>query len=743
MDLLKDLNPQQIKAVQAGNGPVLVLAGPGSGKTRVLTHRIGYLIGTQGVRPHSILAVTFTNKAAREIDRRVRNLIPHDLQGIMMGTFHSVCARILRREADHLPITANFVIYDDDDQLTVVKRSIRELNIDEKIYKPNSILNSISLLKNDMIRPEEVIVKGYRDSIVQKVFQRYEEVLISNNAVDFDDLLLYTARLLESTAEVRDRYSRRFEHILVDEFQDTNIAQYTLLRYMASANKNIYVVGDEDQSIYRWRGADYHNVERFVTDFPGTTKILLEQNYRSTQTVLDAARAVIDRNRHRTPKKLFTERGSGDKIKLFVARDDRQEAEYVTQKIAELIKNRRFKASDCAIMYRTNAQSRLLEEAFIKAEMPYRLVGAQRFYGRREVKDVIGYLRLVHNPVDEVSLGRVINVPLRQIGDKTVQGLLEYAHQIGMPAGMVLVDLPKGTDSKHWVYMPKSGAARLADFGSRLQEWLELKQTVPISDLLLKILDDIRYREFIEDESEEGMDRWGNVEEVLRLAYEFNERGLDAFLESLALVGDQDTIPDNPEGGTTPNNDSVTMLTLHASKGLEFGAVFIFGVDEKTLPHSRSLDDEEELQEERRLFYVGMTRAKDQLHLSRAEFRGGYGGMDVTDPSRFLSDIPKDLLQIQSQSPRSYTSSRNSNGGWSDPKERSGSYLWQTQPDAKTAKLTEMKYSANMRVSHPNWGEGWILESKIMDGDEVVDVSFDSVGLKRLLASLAGLTSDR
>jgi DNA helicase-2/ATP-dependent DNA helicase PcrA len=730
MDLLKDLNPQQVKAVTVGSGPVLVLAGPGSGKTRVLTHRMAYLIGAMGVRPYNILAVTFTNKAAREIDKRVRNLIPHDLQGIMMGTFHSVCARILRREAEFLPINANYVIYDDDDQSSVVKRSIRELNIDEKIYKPSNILNAISLLKNDMILPENVPVKGYKDSIVQKVYERYQQVLVSNNAVDFDDLLIYTARLLEEKMEVRERYSRRFEHILVDEFQDTNIAQYTLLRYLAYVNKNIYVVGDEDQSIYRWRGADYHNVERFVSDFPGTTKILLEQNYRSTQTVLNAARAVIDRNRHRTPKKLFTERGTGDKIKLFVARDDRQEAEYITQKIAELINSRRFKSSDCAIMYRTNAQSRLLEEAFIKAGMPYRLVGAQRFYGRREVKDVIAYLRLVHNPADEVSLARVINVPQRQIGDKTLQGLMDYAHQIGISAGIVLMDLPKGTDSLHWNSLPKGGVNRLADFGSRMLDWLELKQTATISELLQKILNDIEYRTYIEDESEEGQDRWGNVEEVLRLAFEFEERGLDAFLESLALVGDQDTLPDVP--------DAVTMLTLHAAKGLEFGAVFIFGVDEKVLPHSRSLDDEEELQEERRLFYVGMTRAKDQLYLSRAEFRGGYGGMDVTEPSRFLADIPKDLLKIEAQSPRTYSYSRNGDNDYGSRSEQSSAYLWKSS--STPVKQPELRYKANMRVSHSNWGEGWVLESKIMDGDEVVDVSFDSVGLKRLLAALAGLT---
>ncbi|MBA4419632.1 MAG: hypothetical protein C0391_00615 [Anaerolinea sp.] len=731
MDLLKDLNPQQVKAVTTGTGPVLVLAGPGSGKTRVLTHRMAYLISVMGIRPYNILTVTFTNKAAREIDKRVRNLIPNDLQGILMGTFHSVCARILRYEAAHLPITANYVIYDDDDQLSVVKRSVRELNIDEKLYKPSSILNAISLLKNDMIRPEQMTIKSYKDGVVQKVFDRYQQVLISNNAVDFDDLLLYTARLLEEAPEVREKYARRFEHILVDEFQDTNIAQYTLLRHLAGENHNIYVVGDEDQSIYRWRGADYHNVERFEADFPGTTKILLEQNYRSTQTVLDAARAVIDRNRHRTPKALFTERGSGEKVHLYVARDDRQESEYICQKAAELINKLRFKAGEIAIMYRTNAQSRLLEEAFIKAAMKYKLVGAQRFYGRREVKDVIAYLRLVHNPSDEVSLARVINVPQRKIGDTTLQALMEYAHQLGVNAGTILLDLVQGPASAHWQYMSKGGVNRLADFGSRLQEWLELKGTLTITSLLQKMLEDVEYRQYIEDETEEGQDRWGNVEEVLRLAYEYEQQGMDAFLESLALVGDQDTIPDAPE--------AVTMLTLHAAKGLEFGAVFIYGVDEKVLPHSRSLDDPEELEEERRLFYVGITRAKDQLYLSRAEFRGGYGGMDTTDPSRFLEDIPRDLLKVEGQH-RSYSSNGYGSYSRSNRQEKQEQYIWKSPPNTVPLKQPELRYKANTRVSHPSWGEGWVLESRIMDGDEVVDVSFDSIGLKRLLANLAGLT---
>ena len=400
--------------------------------------------------------------------------------------------------------------------------------------------------------------------------------------------------------------------------------------------------------------------------------------------------------------------------------------------VAELVNSRRFSAGQIAIMYRTNAQSRLLEEAFIKAGMKYKLIGAQRFYGRREVKDVIAYMRLVHNPADEVSLERIINVPQRKIGDTTLNGLLEYAHSLGVPAGTILLDLPRGQQSPHWQNLPRGGVARLADFGSLLQSWLEIKPSATISVLMQKVLDDTNYRDYIEEDSEEGQDRWENVEEVLRLAYEYEEQGLEGFLEAMALVGDQDTMPDAPE--------AVTMLTLHAAKGLEFGAVFIYGVDEKVLPHSRSLDDEEELEEERRLFYVGITRARDQLYITRAEFRGGYGGYDTAEPSRFLADIPDHSIAREGKSTR-YSSPEYSSYGRAARREQQEQTIWRTpsQP-AQPVKVPEMKFKENMRVSHPDYGEGWVFKSTMDGRDEVVDVSFDSGVTKKLLASLANLT---
>jgi DNA helicase-2/ATP-dependent DNA helicase PcrA len=419
MDFLDQLNPQQKKAVTAGNGPVLVLAGPGSGKTRVLTQRVAYLIAQEGVRPYRILAVTFTNKAAREMQTRVEKLLGKDAtQGMLLGTFHSICARLLRREAESLPLGSNFVIFDTDDQQRIVKGIIRELNLNEKLYRPASVHASISNAKNELIRADDYPATTYRDEVVKRVYAEYQKRLVASNAVDFDDLLLYTARLLEDNPVVREKYARRFEHVLVDEFQDTNLAQYTLVKHLSSAHRNIFVVGDPDQSIYAWRGADWRNVQRFEQDFPDAQVILLEQNYRSRQTILDAAMGVINRAPNRKRKQLFSERGAGERIYYYEAPDDYGEASFVVDSIAGLVASHDFEPGDCAVMYRTNAQSRLLEEAFLQARLPYRLVGAQRFYGRREVKDIIAFLRLVHNPADEASLDRVINVPPRGLGEK-------------------------------------------------------------------------------------------------------------------------------------------------------------------------------------------------------------------------------------------------------------------------------------------------------------------------------------
>ena len=411
MDLTAGMNPQQQQAMTAGTGPIQVLAGPGSGKTRVLTHRIAYLISHLGVRPYNILAVTFTNKAAKEMQARVDELLSGSARGLSLGTFHGICARILRREAAYLPFEQNYVIFDDDDQRGLVKQVIKEMDLDEKRFRPHTIHGKISRAKNELVLPDEYPVNSYLDEVVQRIFTRYQELLLTSNALDFDDLLLWTAYLMENHPAVREQYARRYEHILVDEFQDTNQAQYQMLRHLGSFHRNLFVVGDGDQSIYRWRGADYRNMMRFETDYPDHVKILLEQNYRSTQNILDAAMAVIGPNPHRTHKELFTSKGGGQKIVLHEAFNGREEGGWVVNKIAELVMSDNIEPGNCAIMYRTNAQSRLVEEAFLQANLPYKLVGAQRFYGRREVKDIIAYLRLVHNPQDEASLSRVINTP--------------------------------------------------------------------------------------------------------------------------------------------------------------------------------------------------------------------------------------------------------------------------------------------------------------------------------------------
>ena len=719
MDFLDKLNQQQRAAVTAGNGPVLVIAGPGSGKTRVLTQRIAYLIAEEGIRPWQILAVTFTNKAAKEMQERVQKLLSAQAtEGIMLGTFHSICARILRREAERLPIQSNFVIFDSDDQERIVKNVIRELNINEKLYRPASVHAAISRAKNELIDADNYPITNYRDEVVKRVYAEYQKRLIASNAVDFDDILLYTARLLTENPSVRDKYAQRFRHVLVDEFQDTNLAQYALVKELASHHKNIFCVGDPDQSIYAWRGADWRNVQRFEQDFPDAQVILLEQNYRSRQNILDAAMGVINRAKHRRRKQLFTDRGAGEKIFFYEAPDDYAEASFVVDTIAQLVASRQFEPGDCAVMYRTNAMSRLIEEAFLQARLPYRLVGAQRFYGRREVKDIIAFLRLVHNPADEASLDRVINVPPRGIGDKTLTTLHLIARQNGLQPGEVLLDLARGAASPYWSSFTGRAALSLADFGGMLADWRVAAQSLTIPELFDRIVRDLNYKEYIDDNSEEGEDRWENVLELKRLAEEYATRTLDEFLENIALISDQDTITE----GNVP-----TLLTLHAAKGLEFGAVFIIGLDDGILPHSRSFDEPEQMEEERRLFYVGITRAKDRLYLLRAIQRGGRNSFEETYPSRFLDDIPADLLVGKTRTGRGLKGSA--------PETHWRSHRTHDKP----APIRDSLYRPGTRVRHPAWGEGIVLDSRIQDDDEIVDVVFDSVGIKRLSAALANL----
>ncbi len=729
MEFLKKLNAQQKSAVTAADGPVLVVAGPGSGKTRVLTQRIAYLIASEGIRPWQILAVTFTNKAAKEMDQRVKAMLNEQAtEGMMLGTFHSICARILRREADHLPLESNFVIYDSDDQERIVKAIIRELNLNEKLYRPASVHASISRAKNELIGAEDYPINTYRDEVVKRVYVEYQKRLISMNAVDFDDLLVYTARLLEDVPAVRDRYAQRFRHVLVDEFQDTNLAQYALVKHLASHHKNIFCVGDPDQSVYAWRGADYRNIKRFEQDFPDAQVVLLEQNYRSHQNILDAATSVIDRARNRHKKRLFSDRGPGEKIFFYEARDDYGEASFVVDTIAQLVASRQFEPGDCAVMYRTNAMSRLLEEAFLQARLPYKLVGAQRFYGRREVKDVIAFIRLIHNLADEASLDRIINVPPRGIGEKTLTTLHLTARQNNTSPGAILLDLARGSDSPFYKSFTGRAALPLADFGGMLATWRAMAATATPAELFEKIVKDINYKEYIvEDDSDESKDRWENVQELKRLALEYSTRTLDEFLENIALVADQDTITDM---------NAPTLLTLHAAKGLEFGAVFIVGLDDGIIPHSRSFDEPEQMEEERRLFYVGITRAKDKLYLLRAIQRGGRGMSEETYPSRFLEDLPAELLVGKTRTGKPTTS----RGLYGRPDTSASDTRWALPTPPKPAPVQTSTYKAGTRVRHGLWGEGIVLDSKLQDGDEIVDVVFESVGIKRLAASLAKLT---
>lgn len=724
MDFVSGLNPQQQQAVVADTGPVLVLAGPGSGKTRVLTHRIAYLISVMGIHPYNIMAVTFTNKAASEMVERINGLIGEQNQGLTIGTFHAICARNLRRESAYLPFESNFVIYDADDQISLVKHSLRELNIDEKRYRPQSVHAAISRAKNELLLPDDYPVNSYQDEVVHRVYKQYQYSLLNNNALDFDDLLLWMAFLLGENPSVRERYARRYEHILVDEFQDTNIAQYILIKHLASFHKNLFVVGDADQSIYRWRGADYRNVLRFEEDFPDRQLILLEQNYRSTQSILDVAMSVINRNPYRTPKQLFTDRGAGKMVSLKMLYDDRFEADYVLETITSLVVRGQAGPGDFAVMYRTNAQSRILEEAFLSAGLPYKLVGAQRFYGRREIKDIIAYLRLIHNPEDELSLTRIINVPRRSIGDKTILSLRTRAQRDGLTPGVVLIELGRDGDSKYHTAFQGRFDLILTNFGRLLVDWLTTKDSLSPLSMMDRVIEDIDYRKYIDDGTEEGRERWDNVMELRRLAMEFSEPGLDSFLERVALVSDQDTLRNNI--------DAPTLLTLHAAKGLEFPNVFIVGLNDGILPHSRSFDDPEGMMEERRLMYVGITRAKDQLYLVLSQTRSSYGYPEPLDPSRFLADIPPDMLDGLGRS--NQIRAMDSAKAFQDRQ-------WYPSSGARSTRSQDKmnQFHPGMRVFHPSWGEGMVLNSKLENDDEIVDVFFEEVGLKRVVASIAGL----
>ncbi|GBD10059.1 ATP-dependent DNA helicase PcrA [Candidatus Thermoflexus japonica] len=718
---LKDLNPSQQAAVTAPDGPILVLAGPGSGKTRVLTYRIAYLLTVRRVSPFHILAVTFTNKAAEEMRSRLEAMFGERAAELTLGTFHAICARFLRREASLLGLNPQFVIYDEEDQLEAIRQALRDLNLDERRYRPGALRAAISRAKNEFIRPDDYPVRTYFDEIVARVYSRYEERLRAADALDFDDLLLRAVELFENHPEALARYQDRYRHILVDEFQDTNTVQVFLLRQLASRHRNLFCVGDEDQSIYGWRGADFRNVIRFREHFPDARIIVLEENYRSTRTILEAAQSVIRFNTERyNEKRLVAARGPGSPIAVYEAFDEEDEADFVVRRIQELIETRGVRPQEIAVMYRTNAQSRALEEAFVRAGLPYRLVGGVRFYQRREIKDLLAYLRLVLNPHDDLSLVRVLNVPPRGIGPATLAKLTALAQRQKISLFTAIEQATGGTAG---LSLSQKIRHALADLIGQIRAWQAVRERMGVAELLRRIIDEVGYAEYLESleevDREIGGRRWDNVLELLRVAASYRpgdfEDPLAAFLGEAALISDVDTLRDDV--------DAPILLTLHAAKGLEFEVVFITGLEEGLLPHSRSIDEPAALEEERRLFYVGMTRAKDLLFLTYAFRRYD----EIRTPSRFLREIPRELWSAVPghRTPRVPPSRR----------DRKTEALRET-PVAPPARL---RFRPGTRVQHPRFGEGLVLESRWVGSDEEVVVMFEEAGLKRLLAGFANL----
>jgi DNA helicase-2/ATP-dependent DNA helicase PcrA len=757
--ILAGLNDRQREAVLAVDGPVLILAGPGSGKTRVITHRIAYLIRHYGIPPYQVMAVTFTNKAAREMRDRLDGLIGREVEQVTVGTFHATCARILRRDGEAIGLDRRFVIYDDDDQLKLIKQILANLELDDRAYHPRVIQNRISRAKAELLDPR--VLKGRADThfedMVGHVYDRYQQALWDNKALDFDDLISTTVQLFRERPEVLERYQRRYQYILVDEFQDTNTAQYALVRTLAAAHRNLCVVGDEDQGIYKWRSADIRNLGNFREDFPEGRLILLEQNYRSTKTILEAAQQVIRGNLGRQEKTLWTENARGVPIVLWESYNEDDEAEKVVREVERLIRQGEISPRNTAVMYRTNAQSRPLEEAFARARIPHRLVGGQRFYERREIKDLIAYLRVLHNPDDNVSLGRIINVPPRRIGAKSLNDLAAWARlqRLTIYQAIALFDPEVGAEVP-----PPVGAAALKALLEfrRLIEGLRAElEAVNLRDLLDTVLDRSGYAGFIRDGSDEGADRWENVLELRQKTLDFANApagiALESFLEEVSLIQDTDTLD--------ADADAVTLITLHAAKGLEFPVVFIVGMEEGVLPHSRSLDEPGELEEERRLAYVGMTRAKHRLYLVHASRRGSYGqGSMPSVASRFLKDIPEHLLDDRRPArptraldleetpvrvldfPRRATPVRSAATGMAGPRpvislEAAREARSPERPQSP-APAGEPPAPDGARVYHRIFGTGTVIRSTPARGDFEVIVAFEPPhGVKKLMWGLA------
>jgi DNA helicase-2/ATP-dependent DNA helicase PcrA len=756
MTFLDALNPEQREAVLHTEGPLLILAGAGSGKTRVITYRIAYLIGNGHAAADQVLAVTFTNKAAGEMRERVEALLGNDTNGVWLSTFHSLCARLLRREAPHVGLSRDFVIYDSSDQVAVVKQVEKELGIDDKLVPPRLALARISQAKNRMEGPDALrSAWNLRDEQIAKIYERYLAALKDANALDFDDLLLKTVELFEASQTVRDRYARKFKYVMVDEYQDTNRPQYLLIRRLAEIHRNVAVVGDPDQSIYKWRGADLRNILDFETDFGEATIVRLEQNYRSTQIILDAATAVIQQNRNRKDKRLWTDRKGGEKIVYFRGGDELEEADFIVRSI----KSARAEDVDTtmAVLYRTNAQSRALEDQLMRESVPYKIIGGVRFYERKEIKDALAFLKLIINPHDDVSLRRVINVPARGIGKGVMDSLqaIDPAQIVADAPPLLAAGLAEVTSARSlWARLiyavddAKLGGravASLRGFRDLIAGLADAARTDTVSIAIGKMLDRSGYlNDLREENTEEANERIENLMELVSAARDYESREQDAslggFVDRLSLLSEADE-----ESGS--RNAKVWLMTMHAAKGLEFPVVFIAGMEEGLFPHSRSSEDEDEIEEERRLFYVGMTRAERRLFLTSAARRRVFGEYQSTEPSRFIDEVPAPLLQRIAPALTSAYQGNFAHAHYefrTNPYGRGGRGARFREDQEKYSYEDEDQSAAmglrpGMRVRHPQFGVGTVLAVEEHTDDYKITVRFNSVGQKKLLARFAKL----
>lgn len=707
--LTDNLNPEQARAVQTTEGPLLIQAGAGSGKTKTLTHRIAYIIASGKAHSANILAVTFTNKAAREMRERVATLLHDnaDNRAFMpyMGTFHSICVRLLRQDGDYIGVPKTFVIFDESDKLTAIKQACRQLHVDEKATSAKTIAGLISSAKNDLvgIQDYEATASGPAQKAAARVYPVYQKILKEAAALDFDDLIVRTVRMFENHAEVRAKWQQQFKYVMIDEYQDTNAAQYALVKLLTNERKNIAVVGDDWQSIYSWRGADFRNILRFERDYPNCTVIKLEQNYRSTGSILEAAHAVITKNQQRSDKKLWTASDGGLPVQILQAHNERDEGESIIRRVKTAIDRGGRRYADYAILYRTNAQSRAIEEAFIRYGIPYKIVGGTRFYDRKEIKDIIAYIRLIFQPEDRVSFERIVNVPTRGVGAKSVTSFLQWQADSSLTLQEALMQ-----SGQCGVITPRARNA-LSELSDILQSFREQLEELTPTILIESLVRRIGYLQYLDDGSVQGESRQENVKELISVAKEYQDMGVEGFLEEVALMSDLDQVD--------TRGDAVTLMTLHAAKGLEFPVVFMTGMEETIFPHSRALYDQPEMEEERRLCYVGMTRAREELYMVSAASRMLYGSVQHDPPSRFLSEIDG---QVQHDAAATFD-------------------FGFVHGDSSAAGAGEPRYVPEFNqgdvVRHKVFGEGTIVD---MDGD-MAGIMFKGRGLKKLDISFAPL----